>query len=127
MAKEPGGQRLRRADRLRRKGEFDLAYGTGERIAAKSFVAIVTPSATGIPRVGITLPKAVGNAVTRNALRRRLREAFRRHRDLITPPADVVIHVRPAARGAAYVRLEAEWLEAMRRYRDRRAREGAGR
>ena len=43
-------------------------------------------------RVGFTVSRALGGAVDRNRMKRRLREAVRLRRPLRTPPVDVVIN-----------------------------------
>jgi ribonuclease P protein component len=64
----------------------------------------------------VTISRKVGGAVERNAVRRRIREAFRRNRNAIASDIDIVVHVRPGASGAGYRELEAELLGALRRY-----------
>lgn len=50
-------------------------------------------SATGIPRLGLVLPKRLARqAVTRNLIRRQAREAFR-HRASGLPPFDLVLRL----------------------------------
>lgn len=110
------GQRFRPEDRIRRKADFDRAYASGHRISSKLFTLIATVSEHGRPRLGVTISRKVGGAVVRNAVRRRIREAFRRNRDAIASDIDIIVHVRPEARGAGYSELEAELLGALRRY-----------
>ena len=43
-------------------------------------------------RIGLTVSRALGGAVDRNRMRRRMREAVRATRPLETPPIDVVIN-----------------------------------
>jgi len=113
-------ERLRPADRLRKKAEFDVAYASGERIPSKSFAIIARPAQQGRARIGLTVSRAVGNSVVRNGVKRRLREAFRRHRSVMKEPLDIVIHVRPGAGDATYADLEAELKNALGRYGRRR-------
>src|SRR6202044_1816737 len=49
-------------------------------------------SATTGPRIGLTVPKALGKAVDRNRIKRRLREAIRRALPLLSVSVDVVLH-----------------------------------
>jgi ribonuclease P protein component len=52
----------------------------------------------------------------RNRLRRRVREIFRRNRDLFGPKsADLVVHVRPPAAEASFEELAREYRETVRR------------
>lgn len=78
-------------------------------------------------RLGITLPRHVGNAVERNRIRRRVREIARRHWGELSAagpagnPADnkaawdLVVNPRRTALTTDFAALEAEWLGALRR------------
>jgi ribonuclease P protein component len=47
------------------------------------------------PRIGLTVPKALGKAVDRNRIKRRLREVVRNHAaTLAAHPVDVILHPR---------------------------------
>lgn len=79
--------------RLRQRAEFTLAVRRGRRAAAKSMVAhLLVPSASTSepPRVGIVVSRAVGNAVVRNRVRRRLRH-LSRDRLWRLPPASLLV------------------------------------
>jgi ribonuclease P protein component len=100
---------------MRSKADFDRAYSQGRRIPSASFTVITCSVGLDHPRLGVTISRRVGGAVVRNAVRRRLREAFRRNHDAISVPVDLVLQVKPAAAGACYADLEAEFLKAVRR------------
>lgn len=62
--------------RITRRPDF-LAANRGVRVPMPPFVLLVRPNESGVPRVGFTVSRRVGNAVERNRARRRLREAAR--------------------------------------------------
>jgi ribonuclease P protein component len=65
--------------RLRKRAEF-LAVRQGEKRRGKLFLLeVLDRGDAGEPRIGFTVTKKVGNAVTRNRIRRRLKEAVRTH------------------------------------------------
>jgi ribonuclease P protein component len=68
---------------------------------------VVAPD-SGAPRVGLTVPKAMGNAVDRNRIKRRMREAVRRQLALLRTPVDVVLHPRRSVIDLDFAALERE-------------------
>jgi ribonuclease P protein component len=74
------------------------------------------------PRVGFVVSRAVGNAVVRNRVRRRLRHLVRdRLPELSLPSPGVVIVVRalPAAAGASYDELRGDLARCLERVQSR--------
>jgi ribonuclease P protein component len=67
----------------------------------------VTPDSSA-PRVGLTVPKAIGKAVDRNRIKRRMREAVRRQLVLLQMPVDVVLHPRRSVIDLDFEALERE-------------------
>lgn len=69
------------------------------------------------PRLGITVSRKVGGAVTRNLLKRRIREAFRRHEQRTRFAHDMIVIAKPGS-GAVGVpavhRLFSEVVEPRR-------------
>ena len=75
--------------------------------------AVRTPESTW--RCGFSVSRRVGNAVTRNRVRRRLREIVRRHLTTVAPGWDLVITARPASAGAPFGALSQSADELLRR------------
>lgn len=62
---------------LKKNKEFSYVYRKGKPAPVRNFTLIYVKSRYGGVRVGFTVSKKVGNAVQRNRVRRRLKEAFR--------------------------------------------------
>ncbi|VEG47217.1 ribonuclease P protein component [Mycolicibacterium flavescens] len=74
------------------------------------------PSGPG-PRIGLVVSKAVGTAVQRHRVARRLRHVARALVDELDPADRVVIRALPSSRHAISARLEQELRTALRRVR----------
>ena len=61
-------------------------------------------------RAGFITSRAIGHAVVRNRVRRRLREIVRKHQSEIVEGVWIVTIARMSAAKARYAELEAEWL-----------------
>ena len=68
-------------------------------------VVYATPNELGRTRVGITVSSRVGNAVVRNRIRRRLREALRARWESLAPGNDLLLIARPASARATWLDL----------------------
>ena len=62
---------------LKKNKEFNLTYAKGRSYPAKNVVLIVLKRKYGGVRIGFAVSKKIGNAVVRNRIRRRLKEAAR--------------------------------------------------
>ena len=86
-------KRFSRQSRLLRHSDFDRVYRQGRRHFAAHITVfyLVRSEGTGF-RVGFTVGRALGGAVDRNRMKRRLREAVRLHIPQAAAPVDVVIN-----------------------------------
>jgi ribonuclease P protein component len=71
--------RFPKSARILKHASFQTVYQTGGRHFSPLLTAfyLLTPSDTPAARVGITVSRVIGKAVTRNRIKRRLREAVR--------------------------------------------------
>ncbi len=118
--------------RLKRRAEF-LAVARGVRSVRRGFVLQALPleDPSAEPRCGFTVSKKVGNAVVRNRVRRRLKEAVRLDAEALGRPGfDHVLIGRREALRLSFEDLRADLAGAFRQARktagrDGRARDGA--
>jgi ribonuclease P protein component len=68
----------------------------------------IPPETPSGPRVGLTAGKVLGKAHERNRIKRRMREALRRHVDLLPTGCDLILHPRRSVLTIEFTKLEAE-------------------
>ncbi len=96
-----------------RRAEFDAVYRGGQRRASPQFVVFYRPNGMGRSRFGISVRKALGGAVVRNRIRRRIREILRQNLSEIPSGWDVVIHPRSSVARAKFVPLSEELVRLL--------------
>lgn len=103
-----------RSIRLLRHADFELVYKHGQRYFSASMTVFYLQrrpqsEAKGSEvqgfRIGFTVSRALGGAVQRNRMRRRLREAVRLNRPESTPDVDVVINPKKVVLTAEFESL----------------------
>ena len=104
---------MTRRHRLSRSRDFDAVYRHGRSVSTRYLVLYwfsrdEDEGGEG-PRLGLAVPKAVGTAVTRNRIKRRLREIFRARSAELPQENDYVLVVRPGLAEAAETR-GFDWL-----------------
>lgn len=95
-----GGEGFPKAARIRRRREFLSLGRTGQKRRTEHFVLLLTRPVAVASRLGVTVSRKVGGAVTRNRLKRRIREAFRRHEARADFAYDVVLIAKPGSEAA---------------------------
>ena len=108
---------LSSAHRLTDGASFREAVRTGRRSGSRTVVVhLATEPSPGRPaRVGFVVSKAVGNAVTRNRVKRRLRHLAREHVSSLPGSAVLVIRALPAAATASAAELRGDLARCLRR------------
>ncbi|MFI6344840.1 ribonuclease P protein component [Streptomyces sp. NPDC050560] len=110
--------------RLRRPEDFATAVRRGRRAGRPLLVVhlrsgVTDPHAPGesVPptRAGFVVSKAVGNAVIRNRVKRRLRDLMRHRLSLLPPGSLVVVRALPPAGSADHAQLARDLDAALQR------------
>ncbi len=98
---------MERRLRLRDEADFRRVRASGRAWANRGLTLLVAPNALSHNRYGFVVSKRVGKAVTRNLVKRRLREVLRQldRAERIPPGHDLALIVRPALAEASFAEV----------------------
>ena len=108
------GREYPRGARLVRKADFDAVYRNGKRRSSSHFTVFLKANELPESRFGFSIKRALGGAVVRNRMRRRIREVVRLHREEISTGWDCVIHPKPNVENATFAVLESDLLRLLK-------------
>lgn len=112
---------------MRRSADFEQTVRRGARAGCDTLVVhLTTTTDPGPPVVGLVVSKAVGNAVVRNRVKRRLRALVRPRLDALGAGTLVVVRAQSAASVATSDQLARDLDGGIARARDRATRRGTG-
>ena len=117
--------------RLRKHADYQRTYAVTRKrqSASMSWFLAAHDGASDLtlPRIGLTVGKILGKAHDRNRIKRRMREALRRHTDLFPAGCDLILHPRRAVLTMDFGKLEAEVVRILMQARtEQPAKAGAG-
>ncbi len=104
---------LKRSEVLRRRSDIARVM-SGRRIGGAALYLRFSPrppdpkepsEATATRRIAFLIPRGVRGAVTRNRLKRRLREIYRRNKDWFPPRCDCALQASPGAARLSFAEL----------------------
>jgi ribonuclease P protein component len=115
--------RFRAVQRLRRQNDFRAVRERGRRLDCGAFTLwwhrrepAAGETTPPVVRLGVTASIAsVGPAVQRNRAKRRMREIFRQHQDLVPAGCDLLLVARASLNRLAYGELEQKFMDACRK------------
>jgi len=100
---------------IKKREEFQKVYKYGKSVAGKSVVIYFLENGVGYCRFGFSVSKKLGKAVTRNRVRRILKEVCRLRKDLFPPGKDYIIVARRGVLGLKYQQVEKDVAELLRK------------
>jgi ribonuclease P protein component len=129
-AERPSPRQSLSGARLCKHGDYQRAYAASRKHQSASmswFLAPQQPAYAGaaLPqssRVGLTAGKVMGKAHERNRLKRRMREALRRHGKLLPQGCDLILHPRRIVLTMDFGKLETEIVRILQQAKTEAAR-----
>ncbi|RIK46299.1 MAG: ribonuclease P protein component [Chloroflexi bacterium] len=109
------GRSVKRRYRVRANQRFQEIRRLGRSYSNEYLVLCILPNQLPYSRYGFSVSSRIGNAVTRNRIKRRLREAVRLRMDSIQPGWDLVFIARNPIRSADYHQMDAACARLLRR------------
>ena len=100
-------------ERIRKKKDFLLLYKKGRRYRGKYFNLIYFSNSLSFSRMATVVSRKVGNSVKRNKIKRQMRELFRRNKELIKDPVDMVIIPKKDILELPMASLHEEYISAL--------------
>ena len=95
-----------KTSRLLKKLEYRRVLDNGTKVVGPKMVVFALRRESS-PRLGLIVSRKVGNSVTRNAVKRCIRETFRQHDKI--GPWDLVIIARPPAAQASFRQIAGDF------------------
>jgi ribonuclease P protein component len=108
-------ERLTPQERIRKKKEFLTLYKTGRRYRGRYFHLVFGANDFEFSRLAVVVSKKIGNAVTRNKIKRRIRALFRRNKLRLKKPMDVILIAKREILDLSVSDLAAEFFSVLER------------
>ena len=101
--------------RLHNSADYRDTFDSGIRYRSKSFIIFIRKKKNGPTRLGLTVNRKVGGAVTRNRIKRILRDIFRLNYNQLLSHTDIVVIVKKTAVFYDYDQLKQEFMNVCSR------------
>ncbi len=105
---------LRKSFRVKKEKDFTAIFQEGKSVANRKFVVYRLENSEQHFRVGLSVSKKLGNAVTRNQIKRRIRHVLITHKDRIIDNLDFVVIARKGVEEMNYTEIEKNLLHVLR-------------
>src|ERR1700684_3512053 len=125
---KPARRQTLAQSRLRKHADYLRAYAAGRKRHSAAMSWFLAPQTTegafapAAPRVGLTVGTIMGKPHERNRIKRRMREALRRHIDLLPAGFDLILHPRRTILTMEFAQLEHEVVRILQQAASEAAR-----
>ena len=107
---------MKKTYRIKKNKEFQLVFKHGSAVANRQLVLYVLKKPDQpFFRIGLSVSKRIGNAVTRNRVKRLIRESFCHLQETIPPGFDFVVIARKPCADMDYHEMKNSIMHVLRR------------
>lgn len=99
--------------RIRKNREYKRVYKYGKNYWNKHLILYIMKNNLEVSRVGFTVTKKIGNAVTRNKIRRQMKEIYRLNYENVKSGYDLVFIPKKNVVNMPYSKLENSMIHIM--------------
>jgi len=101
-------------ERIRKNKDFLSIYKEGKRYKGKYFNLIYFPNNLDFSRMAVIVSKKIGKAVTRNKIKRWMRDLFRRNKNVLREHLDILIIAKKEIQETSWPDLRQNYLIAIK-------------
>ena len=105
---------MKKSFRVKREKDFKAIFKDGTSFANRKFVVYQLENQQNHFRVGLSVSKKLGNAVTRNQIKRRIRHILLNVRGHLADDVDFVVIARKGAESLDYAEMEKNLLHVLK-------------
>ncbi len=107
---------MKKKFRIKKNEEFQEVFKKGQSFANRQFVIYILEKADQDHfRIGLSVSKKIGNAVTRNQIKRYIRQSFLELQDDVSKGKDYIIIARKPASEMNFQEVKSSLMHALRR------------
>ena len=105
---------MKKSFRVKREKDFKAIFTDGTSFVNRKFVVYQLENQKSHFRVGLSVSKKLGNAVTRNQIKRRIRHILLSVREHLADNVDFVVIARKGVEGLDYAEMEKNLLHVLK-------------
>lgn len=99
---------MKKENILKKRKQFNWTFKNGEQSYEKDLILVYTKTKSKTYKVGFSVSKKVGNAVTRNKIRRRLKAIVTKLKDQIANNYTLIFVAKPSSADCLFCDLEVQ-------------------
>ena len=105
---------MKKRFRVKKEKDFSAIFKEGKSFANRKFVIYRLENDEQHFRVGLSVSKKLGNAVTRNQIKRRIRHILIEHKNQLVENVDFVVIARKGVEILEYAEMEKNLLHVLK-------------